>query len=335
MADMAKLLKTWWHVVLALVICVAASLALLWHLHANERREDRLSTGGNSVLTKQPTEHPSVTTQVPSSRPPPRNLAAEPASRASVPETAKLFVAMNSATDLRVFAEAAKKEPGGYLYAIRAIDECRTLRDALLPAKPANAALNQAALDPTLRAQAEATVWLSRRCEGFTSAELSAVEQKFLVQTAKERDRLYALLAQAQSTATADSARREAALGDVLRSKDPTLIGAVTWSMAQLSPKGDSTVVFVDGRPFGGLDAAGFASAWSLAACSVAGTCAVRDSQVAHFCAFEGKCTQDIASLALADYQQADDIAKVRALAAQLEAIIASGDVQRLRPPRR
>jgi hypothetical protein len=332
--DMTRLIRTWWGAGLALAICVTGSLVLWEFLKPTDPSKLRPPDGIVAAPSAPSPERPVSTVQAPASVPPAQKDATEPSPRAPVPEASRLFVAMSSAADLRVFAEAAKKEPGGYVYAIRAVNECRTLREAQLPARPAAVAQTQAALDPSLRAQAEALEWLSRRCEGFTNAELGASELKFLVQTAKERDGLFGVLARAQAP-TADSASREASLGDALRSKDPTLISSVAWSMGQLTPKGDSSVVFVDGQPFGGLDAGSFAAAWSLATCSVTGTCGVRDSQVAQSCAFDGKCTQDAASLALADYRQADDIAKVRALAAQLEAIIASGDVRRLRPPAR
>jgi hypothetical protein len=315
------------------VAALAVGSLVLWHRWSHVDTVP-LSPTSSSVSTAQETSTSSPPSREAVAQAPATIGGALPTSPGvTLPDASRLFFAMNSASDLRVFAEAAKREPGGYLYAIRAVDECRILREALLSTKPAASVQTQAALDPRMQAQADAIAWLSRRCEGFTSAELGASEQRFLVQTAKERDHLYILLARAQASQTTDSADREASLRAALQSKDPTLINTVAWSMAQPASSGGSSVVFVDGRPFGGLDASAYAAAWSLAACSVTGTCGLKDSQVAHFCAFEGKCAQDVASLALADFQRPDEIAKVRALAEKLESIITVGDIGRLRPP--
>lgn len=278
------------------------------------------------------TDLPQAALPIQSGAPAPRIFASASGTARGALDTNKMFVDMNTAADLRVFVETVKTKPGGYLYASKALDECRILRSQLATPQAVTAVKAKALTDPNVQTQVDAMEWLAKRCAGFTDAELGHDEHVFLIQTARRRDTLYPMFAKATSGKISDPEARAALMTQLLASKDPTLIDTAIGMASVLSPLGDRSVRYVDGVPFGGLSVDSYFDAWRLAACAVAGTCEIRDSQVMHYCALEGKCARDVSSLVASMYTDPIEYAKVQALALRLRSIIDAADTRRLLP---
>lgn len=266
-----------------------------------------------------------------------RVLTASPVS-SPARETAsnELYVEMRKARDLRVFVEAAKRRPeaGGYLYATTALLECGLLRESQLqPASVAGLKQKLAAESGAVARERFAQLeFLEQRCAGFSDSELGLEEWKYGIDVARSRDPLYALRSRA-AAAKKDPNIRQQMLSEMLASKDPLLLAQAQSLMWQALP-GAQTATYIDGQPFGGLNAEGFMQAWRLATCQVTNTCSLLDSDLAQLCAFEGQCTDSIAAYVRQSAGSPENYDKVVRLANRLTAIIQSGQAGALMPPR-
>lgn len=108
-----------------------------------------------------------------------------------------LYARSRTATDLRVFVEAVKREieKGGAFYANEALLQCRLLRSVELRPEKAAALRRQltVAADEVAKRRLASLDWLERRCDGFTDAELGGDEQNYLHSWGVAKDPLMAL----------------------------------------------------------------------------------------------------------------------------------------------
>lgn len=241
-----------------------------------------------------------------------------------------------TASDLRVFVEHAKQMPeaGGVFYANAALVECRLLRTDGLRAEKLE--LRRSKLrsesEPQSVRRLEALAQLERRCAGFTDAELSVDEQAFLLHWGAPKDPLASLRREAvRSTKTGVNERIEI-LRRVLQSNDPLLMeGAKSLSMNLSETTSD--IAYVDGLPFGELDAARYFSAWDLAICEHFSTCSTIDSRLQMECAFGGGCFDSVYARVRSQLSSEKEYLTVARVSSRLRQAIITGMVDIFLPP--
>lgn len=249
-----------------------------------------------------------------------------------------LFLEMNRADDLRRFVEAAKRTPGGAMYAVEALRECRAVRTMLPDPSTVSQIRGTVTSAPNSDARELALARLLKRCEGFTSDEMSIDEAAHVARTAREqRDRIASLAADVHRLSTKEQkvSERTELMKTALEMRDPIALKYVQsslWILDASTP--NSAVAFVDGKRFGGLDAEGYISAWRMASCAYLATCGVYDSQLLQACALEGVCAGDVASYVRSRAANDEAFGKIAATARLIQQILDSGELNRLMPIR-
>jgi hypothetical protein len=170
-----------------------------------------------------------------------------------------MFRAFETADDLRLFVENAKRVPseGGLLYADAALSECRTFREAGIGQRAAAAIQSHTVniLDQQAVAkQAESLKWLERRCASFTTDELSLTERRSLITWGAESDPLWKLQRSASKayTATTGPDVRIPLMQSALSTGDPLLLETVRGLAWAPVPDGGTSTIYIDAVPFGG-----------------------------------------------------------------------------------
>jgi hypothetical protein len=241
------------------------------------------------------------------------------------------------AADLRIFVEKAKQRPerGGALYAAAALFECSLLRDA----QSARLSQLKQQLSTDRGAQAAqrlaALQWLEQRCVGFTTTEVSLADEAFLREWGQGKDALLALKARVMKANPPDDVQRRQLLTEVLATGEPLLLPLVQGLATAPSDDRGGFATFLDGQPYAGLDAEGFAAAWRLMSCQVTSSCALRDSQLMQQCAFDGRCAQSIEAGVRIAAHSTKEYERIQAVAERLTQVIKGGDPTPLLPPQR
>lgn len=254
------------------------------------------------------------------------------------PTLDKRVAQYREATDLRIFVEQAKRHPesGGALYAVTALFECALLRDVQLDSTRLAQLKQRLAADSSELTSQRSTAlqWLEQRCAGFTSSEVSLSEEKFLRDWGQSKDALLALRSRVMNAGTPAEDTRRHLLGEVLETGEPLLL-PLAQSLATAASDSGSVATYLDGKPYGGLDAEEFAAAWRLMSCQVTQSCATRDSQLMQQCAFEGKCAQSIQASIEASAKSPAEYQRIGLVAERLRQVVIARDPAPLLPPAR
>ena len=260
--------KTWASVATAAAAIAIAIAVSTWHFMRDGPTRVPQTTVSSPSTT-------AVIAGVPTSTEAPKGQPTPVSSTASAPG---LFRQMQTAADLRVFAEAAKRSPGagGVLYATSAVAECRLLRNAVSSAET-NAALRRDLVsksDEHSRQRLASLDWLEERCVGFSTEELGRSDLVFMLEWGGSKDPLLALKQQVRQSGNLDATKRAELVDSLLATSDPLLLDGVRGASSVRDASSDlGSAEYLDGVKFGGLDAEGYIYAWDLAICAVAQSC--------------------------------------------------------------
>jgi hypothetical protein len=238
---------------------------------------------------------------------------------------------MSKASDLRVFVESIKGQPGAALYIVPVLIDCGGIREKTV-SQQLQALQARAALDPSLAKRANDAAWLVKRCEGFTTAELSNTELGHVGSVARQRDNLYRLRSDLKQANLRTAAETVSAASKLLATGDPMLLDAAFAVTRTSNTKTDEFVNYVDGQRYEGAGLAIFLSAQQLAICQFTMTCDLRDNEVALNCALENACFNNRELLIRSEYTDPAEAEKLRQLTARLFEILQRGEVSRLMP---
>lgn len=317
-------------VALALTFAFAAAMAGgAWHLSRDNEPQalaSEVPLQGKTPPALPSTDETSIAAE--------REAAATPQDVARKPA---LYARSRTATDLRLFVEAAKQEveSGGAYYAFDALLQCRLLREADLRPEKVMALRQQLAVDDnkTAKRRLASLDWLEKRCAGFTEAELGWSEEKFLLSWAVTKDPLMTLRRRAHQVDRNDTAARQQLLRDMLATQDPLLLEGVRGVSSFVDRTGDGEpATYLDGVRDGGLDSVDYMYAWKLAICGVAGSCTVQDAQLQTDCALAGECFDSVPARVQHDVGTQERFERISAVAGRLQQVISNRDVNALLP---
>lgn len=317
---------------IGLVVAVAAGGVLYVKLGemGGESGKDRAQTGGKNIANV------ASASDVPA---PELAPVAAPHVMAGIAHKSTLFTRAQTATDLRVFVEAVKREAesGGAFYANEALLQCRLLRNTGLRPESVAALRQKLAMNPdeVSKQRLASLDWLDRRCSGFTDAELSGDEQSYLLSWGVEKDPLMALRRRAHKLDRSNATARQQLLAEMLATQDPLLLeGARGVSMEERAGDG-APVAYLDGVENGGLDIEGYIYAWDLAICRVAGSCNAQDAKLKAECAFAGECLDSVQARVLRAVGSREKFDRISSVADRLQQVIRNQDTKALLDPRR
>jgi hypothetical protein len=248
-----------------------------------------------------------------------------------LPPASQMLVNMSKASDLRVFVESIKGQPGAALYIVPVLIDCGGIREKTV-SQQLQALQTRAALDPSLAKRANDAAWLVKRCEGFTTAELSNTELGHVGSVARQRDNLYKLSSDLKQANLRTAAETVSAASKLLATGDPILIANAFGATMTSDARTGEFVNYVDGRRYEGSDRSIYQNAQQLAICQFTMTCDLRDNEVALNCALEDACFDDRESLIRGGYTDPAEAEKLRQLTARLLEILQRGEITRLMP---
>ena len=246
-----------------------------------------------------------------------------------------------AATDLRAFASWALERPreGGVFHAIRAVDECRRIRNE---SKDFEADVRrEIAQTGTVTARRRATVdRLVQRCASFTDDEFEHFGGGVDVirERGKDDPLVRPILDFVEAWKSGDVDGRRRAFAAMLAAGDGMLLGDRTLYAKLVSPAGDRRVVlWFEGRELEGAAQRDFERALPLAACAVAPSCE-RTFAIERRCAREGFCPDGPIDDFLRDpattHLGEDSKGRALALMPRIRDALIRGDVDAFMPPR-
>lgn len=219
--------------------------------------------------------------------------AASPvAVKSGAPLTAfgRMAAELSAATDLRVFAERAKQHPenGGIAYASLAVQQCLMAKN--LKTVAGKSWEKSAALDPKHASDRLAALSLyERRCASFTDTEIRGAQE--LLKSGEQKDPVVVLRNQIRRQLT-DTERLDLS-ARIMEMRDPYLLQ----NMPLLRAPKEGEAVYLDGKPYGGVERAEFTMAITLLPCAYGTLCDSSHESVVGQCITTGTCAKDLFEL--------------------------------------
>lgn len=313
----------------------ATGIALLYFGEPDSLRPERQTVP--SVVVRRDEAPPALEKPLPSVA---RSSAVTAIESPTEPPSGELFRAFQTADDLRIFVEMAKRVPskGGLLYADAALTECRTFREEGIGQRAAVGIQSRSTSEPDqqlVKKQADSLDWLEKRCASFTSDELSLTERRSLITWGADVDPLWKLQRSMSRAyrATSGGDARTPLMQAALSARDPLLLEIVRSLAWTRQPGASSSVIYVDSAPFGGLDAESFNLAWRLFQCTAASDCGAADAMLRQECALGGVCQDSIEASVRSQAGSSARYDRIVSVAARLSRIASHGDVRAFLPP--
>lgn len=223
-----------------------------------------------------------------------------------LPPSSGLFLRLRAASDWRVFATEAVKDPnaGGVTYAAHAAHLCRMAKLAVMSTGTDWGAANLSYVapeDPLVFSTRNASFEnIKATCQGFSDHELSIERDIELADLAKaQADSLYKLRSEVKSAlAVNDMRNRRSALAAVLENGDPLLLSE-TLPQLLLQRTGGGLSFWIDGKQVPVIESGDFSTVLAVLPCKFGLICDERSVEVVQACLGSTECYSDRLQLAM------------------------------------